>query len=121
MMPKWGEGQQGANTAGRKRGFGGRMLALLVLDKMLARRKTQATLMRALDDEFKANPVGFFKTIVMPLLPREAKLTLDRNGVMEWKSLVGPGGPAAVAVEETQPDGQVIDVVGEEKEIAGEE
>jgi hypothetical protein len=121
MMPKWGEGQQGANTAGRKRGFGGRMLALLVLDKMLARRKTQATLMRALDDEFKANPVGFFKTIVMPLLPREAKLTLDRNGVMEWKSLVGPGGPAAVAAEETQPDGQVIDVVGEEKGIAGEE
>ena len=93
---------------------------MLVLDKMLARRKTQATLMRALDDEFKANPVGFFKTIVMPLLPREAKLTLDRNGVMEWKSMVGPGGPAA-AVEETQPDGQVIDVVGEEKEIAGEE
>ena len=121
-MPKWGEGQQGANTAGRKRGFGGRMLALLVLDKMLARRKTQATLMRALDDEFKANPVAFFKTIVMPLLPREAKLTLDRNGVMEWKSMVGPGGPAAAAaVEETQPDGQVIDVVGEEKEIAGEE
>ena len=81
-MAKWGEGQEGANTKGRKGGFGGRMMALHVLDKMLARRKTQATLLRALDDEFKKNPLGFFKSIVMPLLPKEANPDM----------LIGPDG-----------------------------
>ncbi len=114
-MAKWGEGQEGANTAGRKRGFGGRMQALLVLDKMLARRKTQTTLMRALDDEFKKNPVKFFRTIVMPLLPKEAKLTLDADGVMEWKSMLAPGGPAAVVI--TAPvESKAIDVAAVECE-----
>ncbi len=112
-MAKWGEGQLGANTKGRGRGFGGRMMALHCLDKMLARRKTQATLIRALDDEFKKSPIAFFKTIVMPLLPKEAKLTLDHEAVMEWKSLIAPGGPAAPAA------GQVIDVPVEAVDCGG--
>jgi hypothetical protein len=92
-MARWGEGQEGANKAGRKGAFGGRMQALQCLDKMLARRKTQATLMRALDEEFKENPIGFFRTIIMPLLPKEAKLTVDHDGVLEWKSMLGPIAP----------------------------
>jgi hypothetical protein len=114
-MAKWGEGQPGQNKMGRKGAFGGRMQALLVLDKMLARRKTQTTLMRALDDEFKKNPVKFFRTIVMPLLPKEAKLTLDADGVMEWKSMLAPGGPAAVVI--TAPvESKAIDVAAVECE-----
>jgi hypothetical protein len=109
-MAKWGDGQQGANLNGRKKGaLGGRMQALLCLDKMLARRKTQATLIRALDDEFKKNPIGFFKNIVMPLLPKEAKLTVDADGVMEWKSMLAPGGPAAM-VSQAPGACKVIDV-----------
>ena len=108
---KFGEGQPGANKLGRPKGsVGGRIQALLCLDKMLARRKTQATLIRALDDEFKKNPIGFFRTIVMPLLPREAKLSLDHDGVLEWKSMLG----SLPATAEAQPTGQVIDVPAEE-------
>ena len=114
-MAKWGEGQQGANLNGRKKGaLGGRMQALLCLDKMLARRKTQATLIRALDDEFKDNPIGFFRTIVMPLLPKEARLTVDADGVMEWKSMLAPGGPAAVG--KPSETGKAIDATAVECE-----
>ena len=66
----------------------------------------KTTLIRALDDEFKKNPIGFFRTIVMPLLPREAKLSLDHDGVLEWKSMLG----SLPATAEAQPTGQVIDV-----------
>jgi len=62
---------------------------LASLDKLMAKRKSQAALMRALEDELQANPLGFFRTIVMPLLPREAKLSLDHDGVLEWKSMLG--------------------------------
>ena len=108
-MAKWGEGQEGANTKGRKGGFGGRMMALHVLDKMLARRKKQSTLLRALEDEFDRDTIGFFKSIIMPLLPKEAKLTLDHDSVMEWKSLIGPGGPAEL-LDPAPVTGHVIDV-----------
>jgi hypothetical protein len=76
-------------------------MALQCLDKMLAKRKSQAALMRALEDELHSNPLGFFRTIVMPLLPREAKLSLDHDGVLEWKSMLtvsaeqGSEGPAS--------------------------
>ena len=30
----------------------------------------------------------FFKTIVMPLLPKEAKVSMEHDGIVEWKSLV---------------------------------
>jgi hypothetical protein len=65
-------------------------MALQCLDKILAKRKSQAALMRALEEELQSNPLGFFRTIVMPLLPREAKLSLDHDGVLEWKSMLGP-------------------------------
>jgi len=94
---KYQAGESG-NPNGRPKGsIGGRMQALHALDKLLARRKTQATLIRALDDEFKKNPIGFFRTIIMPLLPREAKLSLEHDGVLEWKSLIGPSEPATDA------------------------
>jgi hypothetical protein len=76
---------------GRPKGsYGGRIMALQCLDKILAKRKSQAALMRALEDELHSNPLGFFRTIIMPLLPKEAKLTVDHDGVLEWKSMLGP-------------------------------
>ena len=99
---------ESGNPSGRPKGsVGGRMQALHALDKLLARRKTQATLIRALDDEFKKNPVGFFRNIIMPLLPKEAKLTVDHDGVLEWKSMLGPIAPVTV---DAPPVGEVIDV-----------
>lgn len=78
------------NPAGRPKGAGGgRTLALANLDKMLARPRNQALLIRALEREFKKDPVRFFRTMIMPLLPKEARLELGHEGVIQWKSLMG--------------------------------
>ena len=45
--------------------------------------------MRALEAELQADPVRFFRGIVMPLLPRESRLALDHDAVVQWSSLLG--------------------------------
>jgi hypothetical protein len=78
------------NPAGRPKGTsGGRVQALAALDVMLGKRKNQRALVKALETELLGNPVRFFKTIIMPLLPREAKLSFDHDGVIRWQSLLG--------------------------------
>jgi hypothetical protein len=64
------------------------MLALASLDKLLARKKSQKALILALEKEFHANPVRFFRTVIMPLLPKESKLSFDQDGIVEWKTLL---------------------------------
>jgi hypothetical protein len=74
---------------GRPKGsYGGRIQALAGLDKMMAQKKHQTRLIRALEKEFVKNPVLFFRTMIMPLLPKESKLAFDHDGIVEWKSLV---------------------------------
>ena len=77
------------NPKGRPKGSGGRAQALVLLDKMLARKANKRDLMTALQTEFAKSPIAFFKTIVMPLLPKEQKLAVDHDGIIEWKSLLG--------------------------------
>jgi hypothetical protein len=85
---KYQAGQSG-NVGGRPKGScGGRMLALSGLDKMMARKKNQRALMSALEKELQANPVRFFRTVIMPLLPKESKLSFDQDGIVEWKTLL---------------------------------
>ena len=85
---KFQAGQSG-NLGGRPKGsFGGRMLALASLDKLLARKKNQKALILALEKELQANPVRFFRTVIMPLLPKESKLSFDQDGIVEWKTLL---------------------------------
>ena len=80
------------NPAGRPKGsYGGRMQVLASLDTLLAKHKSKKGLIKALAKELETNPIGFFKTIVMPLLPRESKLSVDGESVLEWKSLVEVG------------------------------
>ena len=79
------------NPNGRPKGSsGGRVQALAALDVMLGKKKNQRALVKALQDEFMGDPVRFFKTVIMPLLPREAKLSFDHDGVIRWQSLLGP-------------------------------
>ncbi len=102
---KYQAGQSG-NVGGRPKGsYGGRIMALASLDKLLARKKNQRALILALEKELLANPVRFFRTVIMPLLPRESKLSFDHDGVIQWKSLLGVG---------TVDSGQVtVDVEGD--------
>ncbi len=87
------EAGQTGNPRGRPRGcVGGRMRALGGLDRLLARKKNQQALIVALEADLQADPVTFFKTVVMPLLPREAKLSVNHAGVIQWRSLIGADG-----------------------------
>jgi hypothetical protein len=88
------------NPAGRPKGSaGGRIQALAALDEMLAKKKNRKTLVQALEKDFLGNPVRFFKSIVMPLLPREAKLSFDHEGVVAWRSLLDGSGRENQALE----------------------
>jgi len=64
-------------------------MALTSLDKLLAKKKNQKALLEALEQDLLKDPVRFFKTVIMPLLPRESKLSFDHDGVIQWKSLLG--------------------------------
>jgi hypothetical protein len=64
-------------------------MALTSLDKLLAKKKNQKALLEALEQDLLKDPVRFFKTVIMPLLPRESKLSLDHDGVIQWRSLLG--------------------------------
>ena len=107
---------QSGNPVGRPKGsYGGRIMALASLDRLLAKKKNQKALMDALEKDLLKDPVYFFKTVVMPLLPREAKLSLDREGVIQWKSLLGvlpvdPGVDPHPSPLPSQGEGVVIDV-----------
>ena len=81
----------------------GRVQALAVLDRLVAKKKNQKALMAALEAELQAYPLRFFRRVLMPLLPRDATLSVEHNGIMEWKSLTEafplPGTPAATSKE----------------------
>lgn len=83
------------NPSGRPKGaLGGRARALAGLDKMLAQRKNVDVLVKALEEEFRADPVRFFKTVVMPLLPKESKVDVG-GGIVRWQSLLEAGPSSA--------------------------
>ena len=88
------------NPGGRPKGsYGGRIMALASLDRLLAKKKNQKAMMDALEKDLQENPVGFFRNVVMPLLPREARLSLDREGVIQWTSLLGATDSPPAALE----------------------
>ncbi len=99
---------ESGNPQGRPKGsYGGRIMALASLDTLLAKKKNQKALMAALEKELLKDPVRFFKTVIMPLLPREAKLSFDHDGVIQWKSLLG-GDPSGDLADNTDGKGRLM-------------
>ncbi len=84
------------NPTGRPKGaVGGRARALTELDRMLGQKDNAKLLADKLEEEFRADPVRFFKTVVMPLLPKESKVDVG-GGIVRWQSLL-EAGPSPVA------------------------
>ena len=85
---KWKPGQSG-NPGGKPAAlFNGRHKALRLLDEILAEETTLAKMRTALRAYIHKRPVAAFKTLVMPLLPKEARLELGEEGMtIVWKSL----------------------------------
>ncbi len=57
----------------------------MALDAMLAKKKNQRALLDALESELTANPVRFFKTVIMPLLPTKLR-PFTRTATPVWAS-----------------------------------
>ena len=72
----------------RKNSTGGRTLALRWLDQVLAEEGNEMKFKAAVREAFDKNPMRFFERFIMPLLPKEARLSLDSEGVIKWQSLL---------------------------------
>lgn len=84
----WRPGQSG-NPAGKPRGsVNARARALRVLDEILDQPAAQEALREALSRYILKDPVRAFRTIIMPLLPKEARLEVDSEPRrIVWQSL----------------------------------
>ncbi len=81
---------QSGNPKGRAKGsYGGRIQALAVLDRMMADKKRQQALMRSFVKEFDEGPSKFFKNVIAPLLPKEARMQVEHDGIVMWRNLLG--------------------------------
>jgi hypothetical protein len=58
------------------------------MDQVLAEDGNEAKFKAAVREAFNRNPMRFFERFIMPLLPKEARLSLDSEGVIKWQSLL---------------------------------
>ena len=62
---------------------------MATLDVIMSRNRNKRKLEKALEAEFERDPIRFFKSILMPLMPREAKVACEHGGVVRWQTLLG--------------------------------
>ncbi len=78
--PNWAKGMVSPNPTGRPKGsLSGRLKALSLLDKMMGNPDNQKILSEALQSEFEKNPCQFYLKFIVPLLPKQSKLSIDGN------------------------------------------
>ena len=62
-------------NVGRKKS--GRLLALDILDEIIAETENLDQLRKEFDQEFKEGATKFYKKYIEPLIPKDAKLSID--------------------------------------------
>ena len=78
-----------ANPRGRPKGsVGGRALALADLDRIAGLPKNREQRRLKLQEAHDKDPLGFFRTYIMPLLPKEGKVEVANDGIVKWGSLL---------------------------------
>lgn len=79
---------QSGNPAGKPKGaVSGRSQIVKAVDQMLQSDDNQQALLDGLQASLTKDPVSFFRTIIMPMLPKEASVNIEHNGVIEWRLL----------------------------------
>lgn len=89
----------------------GRARALATLDALLEEEETQAKLKAALRKSFDKDPVKFFKSILMPLMPQNVKVEMRAEGEVMWTRLKDMFPPAPAAGEVLE--GEAVEVEGD--------
>ncbi len=83
--------QSGHNSPGpgRPRGsVSGRARALQLLDTIMAEEENLERLRVAMQASLEANPMRFFRQIIMPLIPKDVVLKMVEPGEIKWVSLL---------------------------------
>jgi hypothetical protein len=78
----------------------------------MAQKKRLNVLMQALGQDFDKDPVRFFKTVIMPLLPRDAKLTVEHDGIVIWRNLLGQEVKAEDVGQKSVDGGRAVKLLG---------
>ena len=90
--------------SGIGRGLCGRSKAIRTLDAMLAVEGNQLKLKAALQAAFDKNPLKFFRTIIMPLLPKETRMEMASEGKVLWTRISEAYPPPEEPVEVIDAD-----------------
>jgi hypothetical protein len=80
------------NPKGRPKGtLGSRSRASAALDQLMERSRSGKAFATVLEAQFKADPVGFFKTIVIPLMPRKTRQPVVLTWLAWWRRFLLSG------------------------------
>ena len=80
---------QSGNPLGPRKGFhAGRQAAVALLDSILSEEETKAAMRAALRRYILQRPVAAFKTLVMPLLPKDVRVDVSSQRVVVWRSFL---------------------------------
>lgn len=93
-------------ACGKGNGVRGRTRALALLDEVLMEEDSARKIKEALRGYLDKHPIKFFREIVMPLLPKEAKVEMQAQGQVVW---------TRIRDAFPEPEGDVID--GEAEEV----
>ena len=66
----------------------GRQAALSLLDEILSEHETKARMKAALRAYILQRPVAAFKTLIMPLLPKDVRVDVASQRVVVWRSFM---------------------------------
>ena len=80
----------------------GRGAALALLEDILGEIEVKAKRKAALRADILQRPVAAFKTLVMPLLPKDVRVDVSSQRVVVWRSFMDDVGIKAVHAEEVQ-------------------
>lgn len=85
FFPPGVSGNPKGRPPGMKLGRGG---ALAILDSILQEEDTKAAMRNALRRYILQRPVAAFKTLVMPLLPKDVRVDVSSQRVVVWRSFM---------------------------------